>query len=485
MTRIIKNFIGNGYVEPENEGKYEVFNPALGEVTASVAESTREEVDRAVDLAQDAFHRWMNVPIPDRIKILFKLQNLMYENMDKIAEITTNEHGKTFEESKGDLVRAIQNVESAAAATYHSMGVSSKNISEGIDEELVKVPLGVFAVISPFNFPSMIPFWFMPYAVALGNTVIIKPSEKTPMTMEFIMDLVKKAGIPENVVQLLNGGKETVDHILDNKKIVGVSFVGSTPVAKYVYSKGTSSGKRVQAGASAKNFIIVMPDADLEGSMKNIIGSFFGNAGERCLAGSVLVTFRENHEEVTRKFVESAKKIKIGYGMMKDVDMGPLIRKEHLARVLDYIASGESQGAKMLLDGRNVRVEKYPNGFFLGPTIFDDVSLDMKIGKEEIFGPVASIVVAENFEDAIEKVNSSIYGNASSIYTRSGYYAREYVRKVEAGNIGINIGVAAPIAFYPFAGMKSSFFGEIHPQGGSEHVDFFTDRKVVISRWPG
>ena len=483
MVRKIRNFIDNEYIEPRNEGKYEVFNPAFGEVIAKVSESTKEEVDNAIDLAQEAFFKWSETPVPDRIKLLFKLQNLLYDHMDEIAEITTNEHGKTFEESKGDLIRAIQNVESAAAATYHSMGVSNKNIANGIDEELIKVPLGVFAIISPFNFPSMIPFWFMPYAIALGNTVIIKPSERTPMTMEYIMGLISKAGIPKNVVQLLNGGKETVDLILENKKIVGVSFVGSTPVAKYVYNKGTSNGKRVQAGASAKNFIVVMPDADLDGSIKNIIGSFFGNAGERCLAGSVLVTFEENHDEVVDKFLKEARGLKVGYGMEKDVDMGPLIRKEHLMRVISYIESGESEGARLLLDGRKIKVEKYPNGFFLGPTIFDDVSIDMKIAKEEIFGPVASIIKAENFEHAIELVNSSQYGNASSIYTRSGYYAREYVKRVNAGNIGINIGVAAPIAFYPFAGMKNSFFGEIHPQGGFEHVDFFTDRKVVIGKW--
>lgn len=483
MVIKIRNYIGNKYVEPEGEGKYDVYNPALGEVIAKVSESTREEVNNAIDLAHSAFIKWSETPVPDRIKLLFKLQTLMYEHMDEIAEITTKEHGKTFEEAKGDLVRAIQNVESAVAATYSSMGVTNKNISRDIDEELIKVPLGVFAIVSPFNFPAMIPFWFAPYAIALGNTVVIKPSERTPMTMNYIIDLFRRAGIPENVVQLVNGGKDTVDYLIENDKIVGVSFVGSTPVAKYIYSKAKSLKKRVQAGASAKNFVLVMPDADLKSTINNIIGSFFGNAGERCLAGSVLVTFKENHDAVRDLFVQEARKLRVGYGLEKNIDMGPLIRKEHKEKVESYIQSGIDQGAKLLLDGRTLKVDMYPNGFFLGPSIFDDVSLDMKIGQEEIFGPVASIMTVDNFDEAIEKINSSKYGNASSIYTRSGYYAREYVKRVEAGNIGINIGVAAPISFYPFAGMKDSFFGEIHPQGGLEHVDFFTDRKVVISKW--
>jgi methylmalonate-semialdehyde dehydrogenase [acylating] (EC 1.2.1.27) len=301
--------------------------------------------------------------------------------------------------------------------------------------------------------------------------------------MEKSMELIKKAGIPDNVIQLLNGGKEAVEYILENKKIAGISFVGSTPVAEYVYKKGTSLKKRVQAGASAKNFILVMPDADLEKNIKNIIGSFFGNAGERCLAGAVLVTFEENHDSVVKKFVDAARELRIGYGMEKDVDMGPLIREEHRSKVKEYIESGINEGAKILLDGRKYRNERYPNGFFLGPTVFDYVTEDMRIAREEIFGPVASVIKVDNFDHAIEMINRSRYGNASSIYTSSGYYAREYVKRIKAGNVGVNIGVAAPIAFYPFAGMKDSFFGDLHPQGGLDHILFFTDSKVVISRW--
>jgi len=482
-VRKILNYVENKNVEPEGKEKYDVFNPAFGEVIAKVAEATREEVDRAIDLAHEAYLKWSEVPIPERIKTLFKLETLMWENLNEISEITTNEHGKTFEDAKGDLIRAIQNVESAAAATYHIMGRNNKDIASGIDEEMIKVPLGVFGIISPFNFPSMVPFWFFPYAIALGNTVVIKQSEKTPMSMEKIMELVGKAGIPPNVVQYITGGREAVDYILENPKIVGISFVGSTPVAKAVYSKAHSLKKRVQAGASAKNFVLVMPDAKLDSVIKNIISSFYGNAGERCLAGSVLVTLPENHDKVLKAFLEEAKGIRVGYGMEKDTYMGPVIRKEHKEKIEEFIEFGVEQGAKLLLDGRKIRIDKFPKGFFLGPTVFDNVTVDMRIGNEEIFGPVASVVTAKSFDQAIDLINSSRYGNASSIYTSSGFYAREYVKRVGAGNIGVNLGVAAPISFYPFAGMKESFYGEIHPQGGDEHVNFFTDRKVVISRW--
>ncbi|MEM4588774.1 MAG: CoA-acylating methylmalonate-semialdehyde dehydrogenase [Thermoplasmata archaeon] len=481
--RKIMNFVNGDYIKPENDGKYPVYNPAFGEIIAEVSEAKREDVNMAIDLAHDAYVKWSHIPVVERIKYLFKLENLMWENLNELAEITTNEHGKTFEESKGDVIRAIQNVESAAAATYHIMGNSNKEIANGIDEELIREPIGVFAIISPFNFPLMIPYWFMTYAIALGNTVIIKPSEKTPMSMEKSMELIKKTGIPPNVVQLINGGKEAVDYILENKKVVGISFVGSTPVADYVYKKGTSMKKRVQAGASAKNFILVMPDADIEKNMKNIISSFFGNAGERCLAGAVLVTFKENHDKVLKEFVREASNLRIGYGMDNDVDMGPLIREEHKKKVIEYIDSGLNEGAKIILDGRGYKNTKYPKGFFLGPTVFDSVTEDMKIAKEEIFGPVASVVTVNNFDEALEIINKSRYGNASSIYTTSGKYAREYVMSVKAGNVGVNIGVAAPIAFYPFAGMKDSFFGDLHPQGGLDHILFFTDSKVVISRF--
>lgn len=479
----IMDYVNGRFEEVDGQEKYDVFNPAFGEKIAFVREAKREEIDRAIDGASEAQKKWQKVPISDRIKLLFRLENLMWNRLEEIAEITTIEHGKTFEESKGDVIRAIQNVESAAASSYQIMGRNNKQIATGIDEELVRVPLGVFAVISPFNFPVMIPFWFFPYAVTLGNSVVIKPSEKTPMSMNMIMNLVKEAGYPDGVIQLVNGGKEAVDYILENRKIAGVSFVGSTPVAEYVYRKGTSNRKRVQGGASAKNYILVMPDADLDGSINNIIGSFYGNAGERCLAGSVLVTLPENHDRVMNVFKKRAEELKLGYGMEETTDMGPLIRRDHMERVEMYIDSGLREGGKIVLDGRNSRCSKYPKGFFLGPTIIDGVSEGMKVMSEEIFGPVASFYSADSFEDALEVINRSRYGNASSIYTTSGQYAKRFSEMVDTGNIGINVGVAAPIAFYPFSGMKDSFFGDLHPQGGDDSVLFFTERKVIISKW--
>jgi malonate-semialdehyde dehydrogenase (acetylating)/methylmalonate-semialdehyde dehydrogenase len=481
--RSIMNFVDGRFEQGEGEEMYDVYNPAFGKKIATVRGATREEIDRAIDDASDAQKKWANVPISDRVKFLFKLENIMWNKIDEIAEVTTIEHGKTFEESKGDVIRAIQNVEAAAAASYHIMGRNNRGIAPDIDEELVRVPLGVFAVISPFNFPVMIPFWFFPYAVTLGNSVVIKPSEKTPMSMEMVMSLVKDSGYPDGVIQEINGGKEAVDYILENKNVKGISFVGSTPVADYVYKKGTSGGKRVQGGASAKNHILVMPDAKLDQSINNIIGSFYGNAGERCLAGSVLVTLPENHDKVLGIFKKKAESLRLGYGMEKTTDMGPLIRKEHLERVKKYIEIGEEEGGKLILDGRGKKVSDYPEGFFLGPSIIDEVTEGMTVAKEEIFGPVASFLTADSIEDAIEIINKSRYGNASAIYTTSGQYAKRFAEQVEVGNIGINVGVAAPIAFYPFSGMKESFFGDLHPQGGEDNAYFFTDRKVIISKW--
>lgn len=481
--RTVRNFVDGEFDEPSGQEKYFVSNPAFGEKIAAVNEASREDIDRAVDVAVESQGKWAKTPVSERIGFIFNLESLMWKNIDQLAEITTNEHGKTFEESKGDMKRTIQNVQAAAGSAYQAMGRNSRNIASNIDEELFRVPIGVFGIISPFNFPAMIPFWFMPYAIALGNSVIVKPSEKTPMTMEKIMELVKLSGIPKGIVQLVNGGKEAVDYILENKSVNGISFVGSTIVADAVYKKGVANGKRVQAGASAKNFILVMPDANLEKDMDNIIGSFYGNAGERCLAGSVLVTLPENHEKVLRAFEKEAIKIKVGYGMESGVTMGPLISKEHKERVESYIESGSSEGGKVLLDGRSFRSEKYPNGYFLGPTIIDGTTEKMKVVREEIFGPVANFLTVSTFDDAVEVINSSRYGNASSIYTASGYYARNFTERVQTGNIGVNIGVAAPIAYYPFAGMKDSFFGDLHPQGGDDNVYFFTERKVAIKKW--
>jgi malonate-semialdehyde dehydrogenase (acetylating)/methylmalonate-semialdehyde dehydrogenase len=480
---ILPNYVGNTKVEVSSETRYPVFNPAFGKIIAYAPDTPKEEVDLYTESAAAAQEKWGRIPVTERIKVLFRLQQLLVSQTDELAATLTREHGKTFEEARAEIGRAVENIEAATSAVYHMMGKNNLEISSGIDEELYRVPVGVFAAITPFNFPLMVPFWFIPYAVALGNSIIVKPSEKTPVSMSVAAELFRKAGFPEDVITVVNGGPKTVDALLDNKLISGCSFVGSTPVADYIYKRATAAHKRVQAGASAKNFELVMPDADSGLVVRSLISSFFGNAGQRCLAGSVLVTLPENHAQVVKAFTDAASKLRLGYGLEKGVDMGPLIRREHLERVKSYIDLGVDEGAKLLLDGRLKKALDYAEGFFLAPSIFDEVTPDMKICKEEIFGPVASVVTAKNFDDAIDVINSSRYGNASTIFTTNGVYAREFVKRVNTGNIGVNIGVAAPIAFYPFGGFKDSFFGDLHAQGGEDHALFFTERKVVVSRW--
>ncbi|AFZ69970.1 methylmalonic acid semialdehyde dehydrogenase [Caldisphaera lagunensis DSM 15908] len=482
---IVKNFIDNAYHEAISDKYYDVYNPAFGEVIARVPETPREEIDRAIESSVNAFERWSKVPVTERIKYLFRLHELIQNNIDEIAKTTTNEHGKIFNESKGDVIRTLENIEAASAEVYHMMGKNNTEIATNIDEFMIRVPIGVFAIISPFNFPLMVPFWFVPYAVATGNTVIVKPSEKTPLSMELVGELIRKAGFPEGVINIINGGSDVVNRLLDSKEIKGVGFVGTTGVAQYVYKKASESYKRVIANGSAKNFAIVMPDANLSQTIPNLISSFFGNAGERCLANSVLITFKENHDKVVSEFARASSKIRLGYGLDKDVDMGPLIREEHRQKVKSYIDYGKENKIKLIIDGSDKVPEKYKKGFFLGPTIFDEVPLDSKLIKEEIFGPVASVIVVDNFDEALNIINSSKYGNAGSIFTESGYYARRFANEVNAGNIGINIGIAAPLGYYPFGGMKDSFFGMLHAQGGEDHIMFYTERKIIINRWFG
>ena len=483
MEYEVYNYINGKREKNTGDSEFTVYNPAFGKRIATVYDTGNDEVDNTVDFAYSAFLKWSKIPITDRIKFLFRLENLMRENADELAKMVTIEHGKTFKESQGEVMRAIENVEAACSSTYNIMGRNSKNIAGGIDEELFRVPMGVFAAIAPFNFPIMVAFWFIPYAVGLGNTIIVKPSEKTPLTLQKTVDLFEQAGFPPGVISIVNGSVNTVNAILNNKKISGVSFVGSTGAARYIVSTAAANHKRAQAGASAKNYELVMPDADLDKVVPNLISSFYGNAGERCLAGSVLVTLPENHKKLVEKFKMEAEKLKLGYGLDDKVSLGPLIRSEHKQRVLGYIDSGVSEGANLTLDGRKFSAGKYSAGYFLGPSIFDNADPDMKIVREETFGPVASVVEAKNIDDAIEIINKSQYGNASTIFTKSGEYAEKYIEGVQAGNIGVNIGVAAPIAFYPFAGYKDSFFGDLHAQGGPDHVMFYTDSKVVIKRW--
>lgn len=372
----VRNYVEGKLRDIEGEPIYEVYNPAFGKVIARTAGSGQKVVDAVVDNAMAAFRNWSMVPVTDRVKILFRLENLLRENADEIARIVTTEHGKTFDESYGEVMRAVENVESATAATYHIMGRNNSDIARGIDEELIREPIGVFAVIAPFNFPVMVPFWFIPYAIGLGNTVVVKPSEKVPLTMQFVSSMFEKAGIPPGVVSIVNGGQETVEALLSNRYISGYSFVGSTRTAEIIHRRGTESHRRVQAGASAKNYELVMPDADLGTVIPSLISSFFGNAGERCLAGSVLVTLPQNHEKVVKAFAEAASRLRLGFGLDADTDMGPLIREDHLKRVESYINKGVEEGAQLILDGRKKRSQKHPEGYFLGPTIFDNATLN-------------------------------------------------------------------------------------------------------------
>jgi malonate-semialdehyde dehydrogenase (acetylating)/methylmalonate-semialdehyde dehydrogenase len=375
----------------------------------------------------------------------------------------------------------IENVEVAAGIPSLMMGYSLEDIAKDIDCVAERQPLGVFAMIPPFNFPAMIPWWFAPYALATGNTYIIKPSEQVPCTQNRIFEILDEVGFPEGVINLVNGAKEVVDMLLESPDIKGVSFVGSTPVARYIYKKAAENDKRVQCQAGAKNFLVVMPDADLDRTVPSLLTSFFGCAGERCLSGAVLLAVGDIYESLREQFIEAASKLKVGNPLDETVQMGPVISKQHKERVLRYIEEGIEEGAKLVLDGRDIKVEGY-NGYFIGPTIFDEVSHEMVIAKEEIFGPVACIIKVKDLDEAIDIIHANPYGNAACIYTSSGKWAREFKYRVQCGNIGVNIGIAAPMAFFPFGGYKDSFFGDLHGQG-RDAINFFTDKKVIISRW--
>jgi malonate-semialdehyde dehydrogenase (acetylating)/methylmalonate-semialdehyde dehydrogenase len=488
MSEVIKNYIDGCWVASESEAILDVRNPATGEVIAQVSLSTPEEVDAAVRAARDAFRGWRETPPYIRARYMSGLKGAVEARREDIARIITQEHGKVIEEARGEVRRTIENVEVAAGIPSLMTGYNLEDVSAGIDEDCVRQPIGVFCAIAPFNFPAMVPFWFMPYAVACGNTYIVKPSEQTPLSQNLLFEIIDEVGFPDGVINLVNGAQGVVDGLLEHPDVAGVSFVGSTPVARTIYSKAAKYGKRVQAQAGAKNFLVVMPDAVLEHTVPALMSSFFGNTGQRCLAGSVLLLVGDAYEKVKEQVVEAASQLRVGYGMDEGVQVGPVISRRALDRITGYIERGLEEGAELLLDGRGVKVEGYPGGleqpagYFIGPTIFAEVTPEMAIAREEIFGPVMSIIHVGDFEEALAVIEANPYGNAASIFTASGGWAREFKYRVQCGNIGINIGVAAPIASFPFGGMKQSFFGDLHGQG-QDAINFFTDRKVVISRW--
>jgi len=491
-TLQLRNYIDGEWVASGGETKH-VVNPTTQKTIAEVPISTKGELDAAVEAAKEAYPDWRRTPPVARARCLFRLRDLLEENFEEISRIQTMEHGKTIDESRGETRRGIEMVEVAAGIPSLMMGCNLEDIASGIDEYLIRQPLGVFGIIGPFNFPFMVPLWFAPFAVATGNCIVLKPSSEDPLSQIKIVELAEEAGIPDGVWNLVNGGRTVVSAMLDHPDIAGICFVGSTPVGRdVVYKRCGETGKRVIAQCGAKNFALVMPDADIPRTIASCMTSFFGNTGQRCLANANLVVVGEGlsareydafYHQVADAFVAAASRISIGYGLDESVQMGPLRDKGKKERVLGYIDKGIVEGAKLRLDGRNpTLIGDWPSDCFVGPTVFEDVALEMVIAKEEIFGPVASIIKAQSLDQAIDMIHSNPFGNAASIFTASGKWAREFQYRVECGNIGVNIGIAAPMAFFPFSGTKDSFFGTLHSQG-QEVIRFFTESKVVIQRW--
>ncbi|HSO13876.1 MAG TPA: CoA-acylating methylmalonate-semialdehyde dehydrogenase [Anaerolineales bacterium] len=479
----ILNYINGEWVKPNASDYLDVINPATGGVIAKTPLGTKADVNVVAKAASEAFPAWRRTPVQDRVQYLFKLRDLLKTNQDGISKLITNECGKTFEEAKAEMVRAIENVEIACGMPHLGKGEFVEDIASGIDEVMIRQPVGVCATIAPFNFPGMIPFWYLPYALAAGNTYIVKPSEKVPTTMQFIFKLIEQVGFPKGVVNLVNGAKETVDGILEHPAIRAITFVGSTNVAKYIYSTAAAHGKRVQAQGGAKNPVVVLPDADMEMATKIIADSAFGCAGQRCLAVSFAVTVAEARNTFTELICDAASSRVVGYGLDAGVQMGPVINASSKARIESLIGLGAQEGATVPVDGRGTSIKGYEGGSFVRPTILADVPRGSEISRTEIFGPVLSLMHVNTIEDAIELVNSGQYGNQASLFTSSGSAARKFRYEADAGNIGINIGVAAPMAFFPFSGWKDSFFGDMHGQG-MDAVEFFTQKKVVVERWP-
>ncbi len=461
----------------------EVRNPATGELLARTPLGGAADVERAVRAAAEAYPAWRDTPPGDRIQHLFKLKALLEREIEDISRLITMENGKTLAESRGEMRRAIENVEVACGIPLMMQGDVLEDIAPGIDEFMIRQPLGVVASIAPFNFPGMIPFWYLPYAVACGNTTIVKPSERVPLTMQRIFELLDAAGFPPGVVNMVNGGPQAVDAILDHPEIQAVTFVGSTPVARHVYARAAAAGKRVQAQGGAKNPTIILPDADLEMTTQIVADSSFGCAGQRCLATSLVFTVGEARDPFSQAIAEAAGSRVTGYGLEEGVQMGPVINHASKARIEGLIEKGITEGARVTVDGRGRSVPGYESGSFVHPTVLEGLNPQGELIGTEIFGPVLGVVHLDTVEQAIDLVNSGRYGNMACLFTGSGAAARKFRHDAQVGNIGINIGVAAPMAYFPFSGWKESFFGTLHGQG-KHAVEFFTQTKVVVERWP-
>jgi malonate-semialdehyde dehydrogenase (acetylating) / methylmalonate-semialdehyde dehydrogenase len=478
----LQNYVNGQWCDSTAAEFLNLGNPATGEKLARVPLSPAADIEQAAEMAAIAFQSWRRTPPVQRVQYLFRLKGLMEEQFEELSRTITIECGKTLDEARGELRRAIENVEVACGIPMMMQGNILEDIASGIDEYMIRQPLGVAAVIAPFNFPGMIPFWFLPYAIACGNTYIVKPSEKVPLTMQKVFQLLDQVGLPKGVINLVNGGKEAVDAILDHPLIRAISFVGSSPVAQYVYSRATANGKRVQCQGGAKNPVIVLPDADMEMTTRITADSAFGCAGQRCLAASIAITVGEAQKPYTEAIAHAAATRVVGYGLEEGVQMGPVISGQSRDRINHLVQQGVDEGARVLIDGRDAQILGYEQGHFVRPTILQSVNPQGAIAKTEIFGPVLSLMHVETIEEAIALVNSSPWGNMACLFTNSGAAARKFRYEADAGNIGINIGVAAPMAFFPFSGWKESFYGDLHGQG-QHAVEFFTQTKVVVERW--
>ncbi|CAM4493762.1 malonate-semialdehyde dehydrogenase (acetylating)/methylmalonate-semialdehyde dehydrogenase [Paenibacillus endophyticus] len=481
MVKTLKNWIGGEWVEASTSAAEAVVNPATEETLANVPLSTKEDVDKAVIAAKAAFQSWSKTPVPKRARVLFKYQQLLVEHWEELAQLITRENGKSYNEAYGEVLRGIECVEFAAGAPNLMMGKQLPDIASHIESGMYRYPIGVIGGITPFNFPMMVPCWMFPLAIACGNTFVLKPSERTPLLAERLAELFDEAGLPAGVLNIVHGARDVVNGILEHKDIAGVSFVGSQPVAEYVYKTGTANGKRVQALAGAKNHSIVLPDADLDLAVKEIVSAAFGSAGERCMACAVVVAVGEVGDQLVSKLTDAANRITIGNGMTENVFLGPVIRGAHKERTLHYIETGEQEGALLVRDGRKDSAADGA-GYFVGPTIFDNVACGMKIWQDEIFAPVLAVVRAATLEEAIAIANESDFANGACLFTTNGSSVRQFRETIDAGMLGINLGVPAPMAFFPFSGWKKSFYGDLHANG-TDGVEFYTRKKMVTARW--
>ncbi|MBF0705350.1 CoA-acylating methylmalonate-semialdehyde dehydrogenase [Alkalihalobacillus hwajinpoensis] len=480
-VKTIQNYVGGEWIDSKTKEYQPVYNPATGEVIAEVPISTKEDLDHAVATAKEAFKTWSEVPVPRRARILFKYQQLLVDNWDQLAELITIENGKNVKEAKGEVQRGIECVEFAAGAPTLTMGSQLPSIATGLESGVYRYPIGVVGGITPFNFPMMVPCWMFPMAIATGNTFIMKPSERTPLLANRLAELLEEAGLPKGVFNIVHGAHDVVNGLLEHKQVKAISFVGSQPVAEYVYKKGTENLKRVQALAGAKNHSIILEDANLENAATQVLNAAFGSAGERCMACSVVAVEESVADQFIETLVQKSNEIKIGNGLEDDVFLGPVIRDQHKERTLQYIETGEKEGAKLIRDGRKDK-DIQREGYFVGPTIFDNVTSEMKIWQDEIFAPVLSISRVKNLEEAVELTNQSRFANGACLFTNHGGKVRTFRETIDAGMLGINIGVPAPMAFFPFSGWKDSFYGDLHANG-SDGVEFYTRKKVVTTRW--